>query len=156
MAMDSEKESEADPESSKEAMIRWQGYARESRTAVNSHFLAYAAAVLAMQTTILLDEKTTQIHWPCIFSTGGILALGSLLLGSAIVLLRLQDARLTARVARYRHQKRPASDIERMRKAAHCYGGWTNTLIPWQVISFAGAAAMFLFWVAATAGEKLW
>lgn len=83
-------------------MIRWQGYARENRTAANSHFLAYSAAILALQTSILTDADIKIIEWPRFFIAAGSLAIVSLLLGSLIVLVRLREARLTARVARYR------------------------------------------------------
>lgn len=143
-------------ESAKEAMIRWQGYARESRTAVNSHFLAYAAAILALQTSILLSKDVQTIGWPCIFTAGGSLALTSLMLGSAIVLIRLRDARLTARIARYRHTSRSQQDIERLRTVTDCLGKWTNRLIPWQVISFTVAALLFCIWVVGTNWSKLY
>jgi hypothetical protein len=144
-----------EPESAKEAMIRWQGYARESRTAVNSHFLAYAAAILALQTSTLLNKDVTVIAWPCTFLTAGFLALSSLMLGSAIVLIRLRDARLTARTARYRHSGRSQKEIDQLRAATDCLGKWTNRLIPLQVISFSGGALLFVVWVTGTSWGKL-
>ncbi|NMQ18884.1 hypothetical protein E4P82_06470 [Candidatus Competibacter phosphatis] len=59
----------------KEAMIRWQGYARESRTAVNSHFLAYAAAILAFQASVLVDEDVAKIDWSYAYIFSGFLAI---------------------------------------------------------------------------------
>lgn len=142
-------------ESAKEAMIRWQGYARDSRSAVNSHFLAYAAAILALETSILLDKDTQIVAWPFVFGLGGLLALSSLMLGSIIVLVRLRDARLTARIARYRFTNRSPQDIEKLRATTDCLSKWTNRLIPLQVISFSGAALLFCVWVVGTHWNKL-
>lgn len=142
-------------ESAKEAMIRWQSYARDSRSAVNSHFLAYAAAILALETSILLDKDIQIVSWPCVFGLGGLLALCSLMLGSIIVLVRLRDARLTARIARYRLTNRSAQEIEELRATTDCLGKWTNRLIPLQVISFSGAALLFCIWVVGTHWNKL-
>jgi hypothetical protein len=144
-----------EPESAKDAMIRWQGYARESRTAVNSHFLAYAAAILALQTSMLLDKDVTVVAWPYIFIAASFLALSSLMLGSAIVLIRLRDARLTARTARYRYKGRARQKIDQLRAATDCLGKWTNRLIPLQVLSFSGGALLFVIWVAGSSWSKL-
>jgi hypothetical protein len=142
-------------ESTKEAMIRWQGYARESRTAVNSHFLAYAAAILALLTSMLLDKDVTTVDWPYIFIASGFLALSSLLIGSVVVLIRLRDARLTARTSRYKYEKRSQPDIDRLRAATDCLGKWTNRLIPLQVLSFSCGALLFVIWVAGSSWSKL-
>lgn len=142
-------------ESDSEAMIRWQGYARENRTAANSHFLAYSAAILALQTSILTDAEIKIIKWPCLFIAAGSLAIIALLLGSLIVLVRLRDARLTARVARYRHTGRPQKDIDDMRSRADFYSGLTNKVLPWQVISFSISALVFVIWVVGAHMAKL-
>lgn len=143
-----------EPESDKEAMIRWQGYARESRTAVSSHFLAYAAAILALKTSILLDKDIQIIEWPCTFVISGLLALCSLTLGSIVVLIRLRDARLSARVARYRYENKPQQERDKLRAVTECLGWWTNRLLPLQVISFSSAALLFCIWVIGTHWNK--
>ena len=128
-------------------MIRWQGFARESRTAVNSHFLAYASAVLAFQASILTSKDVIQIYWPCIYAASGLMAIASIILGSTIVIIRLRDARLTARTARYRYENRPDCEVEALRACTNTLGNWTNRLIPWQVITFVAAALFFITWV---------
>ena len=153
--MSTETGKEESKEFTREAMIRWQGYARESRTAVNSHFLAYSAAIIALQVTILLDSKTKTIDWSCLFSVGVFLAMSSLLLGSITVLLRLRDARLTARIARYKYQERTQQEIKSLRSEAKLYGAWIHRLLPLQVISFAVSAILFCTWVVVTNWEKI-
>jgi hypothetical protein len=46
-------------ETDHEAMVRWQGYSREQRSTVNSLFLTYAAALLGLQSSILLSKEVT-------------------------------------------------------------------------------------------------
>lgn len=145
----------ADSEPDSEAMIRWQANARESRTQANQHFLTYAAAILAIQTSILVSADTAHVRHPCLFVLAGTLAALSLVLGSAIVLLRLRDARLTARIARYRHTNQSPEQVAELRKAAKVYGDWTNRLIPCQVISFAVSAILLVVWVVSAHHEKL-
>src|SRR5687768_15305163 len=108
-------------DSDSEAMVRWQAYARESRTAANTHFLAYSAAILALQVSIVIDADVDRVAWPRLFVTAGWLAIVALLLGSSVVLIRLRDARLTARVARYRQAGRPQLEVDAMRKKANFY-----------------------------------
>ena len=141
--------------SDKEAMIRWQGYARESRTAVNSHFLAYAAAILAFQASILIDKDVVKILWPCLYIFGGIAAILSLVIGSVVVLIRLRDARLSARTARYRDIGQEENEINELRRQTDILGKWTNRLIPAQVASFTLSAALFVFWVVVAHWSKL-
>jgi len=50
-------------ESDHDAMVRWQGYSREQRSTVNSLFLTYAAALLALQSSILLAKEITIMRW---------------------------------------------------------------------------------------------
>jgi hypothetical protein len=140
--------------SDRDAMIRWQGYARESRTAVNSHFLSYSAGVLGFQTAIIISKEVTRIHWPWLFAAGGLSAIASLVLGSIIVLVRLRDARLTARIARYRVENKPQNEIENLRKNVDLLGRWTNRLVPFQVIVFAVAALLFITWLVVTYWDK--
>lgn len=148
-------ENQESKEPTRDAMIRWQGYARESRTAVNSHFLAYSSAILALQTTTLLDSEIKTIDSPYLFTAGGALAMTSLILGSIAVLVRLRDARLTARIARYKYKNRTKEEIKKLRTEANCYGAWTNRLIPLQVIFFSISAISFGAWVVITSSEKL-
>ncbi len=145
----------ADSDDDSEAMIRWQAYARESRTTANQHFLTYSAAILAIQTSIVVGADAGPITLPSLFVWAGVLAVVALALGSLIVLIRLRDARLTARVARYKHTNRKKEDIESMRKKADFYGGWTNKLLPWQVISFTLSAALLIAWVVSAHHGKL-
>ncbi|MBV7564216.1 hypothetical protein [Pseudomonas sp. sia0905] len=153
--MSTETGKEESKDFTREAMIRWQGYARESRTVVNSHFLAYSAAILALQVTILLDAETKTINWSCLFSTSGFLAAASLFLGSITVLMRLRDARLTARIARYKYLERAQQEIDDLRSEANAYGAWIHRLLPLQVISFTASALFFCAWVMATNWEKI-
>jgi hypothetical protein len=138
-----------------DAMIRWQGYARESRSAANSHFLAYSAAILALQTSILVDKDVNQIAWPYIYTMAGFFAILALLLGSLVLLVRLRDARLTARVARYRYAKKSQEEIDAIRNKADFYSGWVNKLLPLQVISFAISALLLVIWVGGANMGKL-
>lgn len=138
-----------------DAMIRWQGYARESRSAANSHFLAYSAAILALQTSILVDHDVKKIAWPYIYTIAGFFAILALLLGSLVLLVRLRDARLTARVARYRYVKKAQEEIDAMRNKADFYSGWVNKLLPLQVISFTISALFLVIWVSGANMGKL-
>lgn len=138
-----------------DAMIRWQAYARESRTVVNSHFLAYSAAILALQTSTLTSKDVKQITWPCIYMSVGIFAAMSFLLGSIVVLVRLRDARLTARVARYRYIRKSQQEINVMKGKADFCSGWVNRLLPCQVISFACSALLYVTWVVGANMGKL-
>jgi hypothetical protein len=131
----------------KEAMIRWQQNALERRTSANSHFLTYAAAILALQTSIVIDNDTQVIGWPITFIVGGVFAILSLVLGSLVVLIRLRDARLTARIARFRLTKRTQGEIQDLRESTTCLGKATNVIIPLQVVTFSLAAILFCVWV---------
>jgi hypothetical protein len=145
--MAEENKSIDDFEDAKEAMIRWQQNALERRTSANSHFLTYAAAILALQTAIVINKDTVVIGWPITFIVGGAFAIVSLVLGSLVVLIRLRDARLTARIARYRLSKRTPGEIQDLRESTICLGKATNVIIPFQVVSFSLAAIFFCVWV---------
>lgn len=142
-------------ETDHDAMVRWQGYSREQRSTVNSLFLTYAAALLGLQSSILLSREVARVDWPYIFVAAGVGALLSLTAGCVVVLVRLQDARLTARVARYRVEQKSSSDIDALRRSTDKLGKWTNRLIPFQVATFGLAAAAFLIWVVLAFGAKL-
>ena len=141
--------------SDKESMIRWQGYARESRTAVNSHFMAYAAGIIAFQASVLIDNDVQKIDWAFTYVFCGGLAILSLIVGSVVVLIRLRDARLTARTARYRDEGRNNEEIQQLRQQTDILGKWTNRLIPMQVVTFTISAVFFVIWVVASHWRKL-
>lgn len=143
-------------DSDSDAMVRWQAYARESRTAANSHFLAYSAATIALQTSVIIDNEVKKVEWPCLFIAAGLFAVLALLIGSVVVLVRLRDARLTARVARYRHESRPRQQIEEMRKKANVYSGWTNKLLPLQIVFFSLSAVALVIWVVGAHAAKFY
>lgn len=145
--MSEENKSVDEFENAKDAMVRWQQNAIERRTSANAHFLTYAAAILALQTSIVIDLDVKTIYWPKTFITIGSFAIISLVLGSIVVLLRLRDARLTARIARYRLQNKPISKIKVLRETTKCLGRVTNVIIPLQVISFSIGAILFCVWV---------
>jgi hypothetical protein len=142
-------------ESDYEAMVRWQGYAREQRSTVNSLFLTYAAALLGLQSSILLSKEVTRVDWPWFFVMAGGGAVLSLIAGCVVVVARLRDARLTARIVRFRIDQKPPSEIDALRSSADNVGKWTNALVPAQVASFALAAVAFLIWVVLSFGAKL-
>jgi hypothetical protein len=141
-------------ESDHDAMVRWQGYSREQRSTVNSLFLTYAAALLGLQSSIILTKEVTTVYWPKFFVTAGGTALLSLTAGCVVVLVRLRDARLTARIARFRVEQKSPSDIDLLRNSTKRLGMWTNVLIPVQVTTFALAAVAFLIWVVLSFGAK--
>ena len=58
-------------ESDHDAMVRWQGYSREQRSTVNSLFLTCAAALLALQSSILLAKEITRVDWSWLFVAAG-------------------------------------------------------------------------------------
>src|SRR6185369_10721049 len=93
-------------ESDHDAMVQWKGYSREQRSTVNSLFLTYAAALLALQSSILLAKEITRVDWSWLFVAAGGGALLSLAAGCVIVIVRLRDARLTARTARFRVEQK--------------------------------------------------
>jgi hypothetical protein len=138
-----------------DAMIRWQGYAREQRSTVNSLFLTYAAALVGLQSSILLTQAIAEVAWSRIFLAAGCGSFISLTAGCIVVLLRLRDARLTARLARYRVEKQTASKIKRLRLSVENYGRWTNRLIPVQVAAFALAVVAFVIWLVLSFRAKL-
>jgi len=139
----------------REAMVRWQGYCREQRSGVNSLFLTYAAALLGLQSSILLGKDVLRVDWPGIFVAAGVGALLSLTAGCVIVLVRLQDARLTARIARFRVEKKAEPDIDALGRSADKLGKWTNRLIPIQVAFFGLSALIFLTWLVLSFAGKL-
>lgn len=130
-----------------EAMVRWQGYAREHRSTVNSLFLTYAAALFGLQASIILSKDIEHVYWSKFFiaASGG--ALVSLIAGGVVVVVRLWDARLTARIARYRLEQQGQNQIDHLRDKSDNLGWWTNKLIPVQFVAFAVAALMFLVWL---------
>lgn len=142
-------------ETDHDAMVRWQGYSREQRSTVNSLFLTYAAALLGLQSSIILSNEVARVYWPWFFVVAGGGAFLSLIAGCVVVLLRLRDARLTARIARFRIEQKSASDIAALRRSTDNLGKWTNRLIPVQVAAFALATVAFLIWVVLSFGTKL-
>jgi hypothetical protein len=142
-------------ETDHDAMVRWQGYSREQRSTVNSLFLTYAAALLGLQSSILLSKEVARVDWPWFFVMAGGGALLSLTAGCVVVLVRLRDARLTARIARFRVKQKSPSEIDALRRSTDKLGKWTNGLIPVQVTAFALAAIAFLVWVVLSFGTKL-
>ena len=130
-----------------EAMIRWQGYSREQRSTVNSLFLTYAAALLGLQSSILMSKDVTQVYWSGWFIAAGSAALLSLTAGCIVVLIRLRDARQTARIARFEGEQKSNSEVDALRRSTKNLGKWRNGLIPVQVAAFALAAIAFLVWV---------
>jgi hypothetical protein len=141
--------------SDKEAMVRWQGYAREQRSEVNSLFLTYAAALIGIEAATLMSKDVAHVahSWP--FLAAGAAALLSVAVGCAASLLRLRDARLTARIARYRDEGRGAPDIMPLQISTRSLGKWTNRFLAVQVIVFAVAAVAFVVWVVLAFGAKL-
>lgn len=152
--MSEENKSVDEFEDAKDAMVRWQQNALERRTSANSHFLTYAAAILALQTAVIIDKDTIVIGWPITFIVGGAFAIVSLVLGSLVVLIRLRDARLTARIARYRVSKRTPGEIQDLREITTCLGKATNVIIPFQVVSFSVSAILFCIWVVGSHWSK--
>lgn len=130
-----------------DAMIRWQAYARDSRSSVNSHYLTYATAILGIQASYLMSNEISTIPCPWSYSISGSLASASLVAGSLVVLLRLEDARRTARLARFRYTNKSKSEISTLRNSVNNYSRWVNRLLPLQVILFASSAIGFLIWV---------
>jgi ribose/xylose/arabinose/galactoside ABC-type transport system permease subunit len=142
-------------ETDHEAMVRWQGYAREHRSTVNSLFLTYAAALFGLQSSILLSKDVTRVDWSSLFIAAAVAALVSLIAGGIVVVLRLEDARQTARIVRYRIEQESQSQIDALRDSTNKIGGWTNFLIPVQFIAFALAALTFLIWLFLSFRTKL-
>ena len=136
------------------AIIRLQGYAREQRSTVNSLFLTYAAAVLGLQSSILLAKDIIRVDHPWLFLAAGFGALLSFAAGCTVVLVRLRSARLTARITRYEAEAR-ISEIGSLRRSTERLGTWTNGLLNAQVAMFAISAIAFLLWVSVTAWGKL-
>jgi len=141
-------------ENLRDAMIRWQASSREQRSAVNSLFLTYAAALIGLLASILLNKDIEHIYHCCLFMATGTAVLVSLISGCAIALLRLSDARLTARIARYKFEQRPESEIQPMQASTKKLGPWIKNMIPVQVGSFVLAAIAFLAWILANFGSK--
>jgi hypothetical protein len=141
-------------EREREAMVRWQGYSREQRSTVNSLFLTFAGALLGLQSSILLAESVKRVSWAGIFVASGGLVLISLTAGCSVVLVRLRDARLTARIARFRVEKQGQVAIDNLKRSVKKLGKWTNRLITFQVLGFALAAAAFVIWLLFSFGAK--
>ena len=142
-------------ENDHEAMVRWQEIARAQRSTVNSLFLTYAAALVGLQATTLMSKDTARIDHSSLFLAAGSIALCSLIAGCIVVLVRLRDARLSARIARYRDTNRPAAEIEPLRASTKFLGKCTNFFVPLQVALFAVAALVFMYWVLTAFGAKL-
>ena len=79
----------------------------------------------------------------------------SLIAGGVVVVIRLHDARLTARTVRYRIEQKSQAEINAIRHLTDDLGWWTNCLIPVQFIAFALAAIIFLIWVLLSFSAKL-
>ena len=109
-------------ETDHEAMVRWQGYAREHRSTVNSLFLTYAAALFGLQSSILLSKDVTRVDWSSLFIVAAVAALVSLIAGGIVVVLRLEDARQTARIVRYRIEQESQSQIDALRDSTNKIG----------------------------------
>ena len=96
-----------------EAMVRWQGYSSEQRSTVNSLFLIYAAALIGLQSSILLAKEVTRVDWSGFLVVAGGGAILSLIAGCVVVLVRLRDARLTSRIARFPVEQRARPTLTR-------------------------------------------
>lgn len=147
----------------KEAMVRWQLYARDHRTSANSIFLTYAAALIGLQATHLLSTEVKTIAHPNAFITAAIAGLVSLAIGCGVVLIRLREARQTARIPRLRRERRHEegdrlaeidTELKTLRETSMFWGRVTNRLLPFQIIAFAAALGMFVYWVILAFGNK--
>jgi len=148
-------------ETDHDKMVRWQGHAREHRSTVNSLFLTYAAALLGLQCSIVLSSEVAHVYYSKFFVAAAIVALVSLIAGGIVVVVRLHDARLTARIVRLRIEKKGQVDngalqdkidkleaeIDALSDSTNSLGRWTNRLIPVQFSAFALAAVVFLIWI---------
>jgi len=117
--------------------------------------LTYAAALLALQSSILLAKEITRVDWSWFFVAAGGGALLSLTAGCVIVVVRPRDARLTARTARFRVEQKSQCEIDALRHSTEKLGKLTNRLISVQVSAFAFAVVAFLIWVILSFGTKL-
>lgn len=146
--------SEARSSMNQEAFVRWQGYARDSLAAVNGLFLTYAAALLGLEATILMDQNTTSIANPRWFQVAIWANAASFVLGATVALTRLADARLTARIVRER-ETGDAETVDELRAGAKTAGKITHLLLRIQVGLFAVAAVSFVGWLYLSFGAKL-
>ena len=94
-----------------------------------------------------MSNEVTRVYWFKFFIAAAVGALVSLIAGGVVVVIRLHDARLTARTVRYRIEQKPQKAIDAIRDFTDDLGWWTNCLIPVQFIAFALAAVIFLIWV---------
>ena len=140
--------------SERDLKIKYQELARERRTAVNSHFLAYSAGVLGFQTSIIISKDVPQIQWPWLFAVGSFAAIASIVLGSIVVLARLRKVHSNARVYRFQEKNEPPKEIEKLKNSVIFLGRWINRLVPLQVITFAIAALRFIAWLVTVSCHK--
>ena len=123
-----------------ESFVRWQSVVRDQLSAATNLALGLATGLLAFQSMLLLDNKLLA-PWSRGFGIAAIPILGlSIALAAWCALNRLSDFRLTARVARGRHESE--AGLAELREKSYELGKTTWVLFRVQLWLFAlGAVA---------------
>lgn len=138
-----------------EIMKEWLARAQEQRSSVINLFLSYAVALLGLLSSILLGSDPAPVKSPIYFCVSGLFALLSIAVGCVLVLIRLKEARLRARMPRLRREGCNAEEISLVDSGINGLKSWIEWLIMGQVILFTLALLGFLAWLYMAHGEKL-
>ncbi|HEX8454000.1 MAG TPA: hypothetical protein VF647_18080 [Longimicrobium sp.] len=138
-----------------EIMKEWRSRAQDQRSSVINHFLSYAVALLGLLSSVLLGSDRAPVGSPVFFCASGLCALLSVTVGCGLVLIRLREARLRARIPRLRTETRAKREIALIDDEVNGLKSWTERLITAQVVLFTLALVALLAWLIIAHGEKL-
>lgn len=140
----------------KDGFIRWQKVTIDQLTYAVNLIFGSTVAALGFQMTLLLNKEFTPMAWQkCVFSSSLVLLCLSACLGIFVVINRLRDFRLTAKISRSREQEVDSTEISKMRDASKKLGDRTWLGFIWQLMTFGAGIVLTVVTVIATQSAKL-
>ncbi|PYI92197.1 MAG: hypothetical protein DME97_10690 [Verrucomicrobia bacterium] len=138
------------------AFQRWQGRSIEQLGNTSNLIIGMAGGALALTVTVIREDhlRAAAPEAPLLY-VYALSFIFSLFAGLLVALKRLEDYRLTAKIARTR--KRPHDDVEleEMRSNSKAYGKWTWWFFKAQVGLFGFGAVVFLIFFFCALHSKL-
>jgi hypothetical protein len=135
------------------SFVRWQATTLAQFGYVANLTLALAVATLGFQVNLLLHEGF--VPPKCLFTAAILTTMISVGLGLWLAINRLQDFRITARIARMREGGDISSKLDALRARSKKLGKRTWCLFRWQLSAFGVGVLLSVVTVAVLESEKL-
>jgi hypothetical protein len=143
-------------EEPKGSFVRWQSTTIAQLTYSINLILGLATAALGFQIALLLNQSFQPVGWQkCAFGISMLMLLLSIGMGIWCVINRLQDFRVTTKVARLRETRKSADEIQLYRESYKELGSNTWSLFWWQIGAFSAGIVCTVLAVGASVSEKL-